>query len=410
MNTHCRYDNLLPLNEFKNHPRNPNKHDDDQIQRLVLLFVEHGIRHPIIVSKRSGFIVAGHGRKMAAKKLGLQHFPVVYQDFESDEQEYQFLVADNAVADWSELDLAQIHKDIEALGPFDLNLLGIKDFVLAPNEGPEEDESGIPEVGTEAKAQLGDLWTLGHHRLLCGDSTQAESVTKLMNGEKADMVFTDPPYGVDYNHTQTGRERIGGGKRPEYRDIANDNGSDLKAFLSSAIKELLPHLKDDWGGYWFYSTTKTVENFEALSQNGVKIGQYLIWKKNNHTLTFHKYLYNYEPFLFIGPSSNVKPNGRWFGEHQVAIWEVSKDTDLKHPTQKPTALAETGIQHISRVGESVIDPFLGSGSTLIACEKTNRKCFGIEIDPLYVDVIIQRWEKYSGREAVRHDGTRFKEL
>ena len=196
---HCKYDELVNPRSLKDPPKNRNKHGQDQIERLAKLYKYHGIRHPIIISRNTGLIVAGHGRKLAALRAGIKEMPVVYQDFDSSEAEYAFIQADNAIALWAELDLSSINQDLSDLGPdFDINMLGIRDFKLDLNEDNEghTDPDEVPE-DVPTKAKLGDLFILGNHRLLCGDSTEQATVERLMNGEKADMVFTDPPYGMN---------------------------------------------------------------------------------------------------------------------------------------------------------------------------------------------------------------------
>jgi len=195
---------IVPIGEIKPNPNNRNKHGQDQVDRLVEILKYQGFRSPLVISNRSGILVHGHGRLLAAQKLGLQNVPVIYQDFDDEAQEYASMVSDNAIASWSILDLAGINFDLPELGPdFDLNMLGIKDFVLEPADklDPGCDEDEVPEAGP-AYVVRGDVFTLGRHRLMCGDSTMIGDVEKLMNGEKADMVFTDPPYGVGFQYNQ----------------------------------------------------------------------------------------------------------------------------------------------------------------------------------------------------------------
>jgi len=187
----------VEIKTLKPHPKNPNKHSKEQIKRLAEIIKYQGFRSPVVVSNRSGYIVAGHGRVEAAIQNGLSKVPVSYQDFTDDEQEYAHMTADNAIADWATLDLSAINKDIIELGPdFNIDMLGIKDFEIEPADKYEDkDADAVPEK-VEPKAKLGQIYKLGEHRLMCGDSTDKDAVARLMNGEKADMVFTDPPYGI----------------------------------------------------------------------------------------------------------------------------------------------------------------------------------------------------------------------
>lgn len=373
----CSYTDLKDPLHLVPHPKNPNKHDKEQIDLLARLISFYGFRHPIIVSNRTGFIVAGHGRLEAAKKLGLKEVPVDYQDFTDDAQEYGFLVADNAIAGWSELDLAKINVDFVDLGPdFDVDMLGIKDFQIEPIDKLEPgcDEDEVPEH-VEPKTKLGDVYKLGNHRLICGDSTSIDAVEKLMNGEKADMVFTDPPYGIGYDDTK--HKNYHGYKASNFGIIKGDdkefNWLDFQWleqgeqiwFGANYYCKQLPQ-----SGSWYVWDKKT----EAMQQNGMLFTNdfEIAWSKKKHKQEICRKI--------------------WAG----AINKEKGESRL-HPTQKPIGLIEWFFERIK--GEKVIDLFGGSGSTLIACEKTNRKCFMMELDPHYCDVIVARWEKYTGQKA-----------
>jgi DNA modification methylase len=396
----------VPLKSIKLDPKNRNKHPKEQIERLAKLMGHYGwVGNPIVVSTSTKICKAGEGRYLAAKQVGLTEVPVHFKTFANEDDEYGWGIEDNGIGKWASLDFAGINEDIAALGPdFDIDLLGLKDFVIEP---ADKEGQGDPDEVPEPKppvVKLGEVYLLGNHRLMCGDSTCQVDVATLMDGHKADMVFTDPPYGVNYSHEQTGRERIGDGKRPKY-EIKNDLAEDLPGLLNGFISAMKPFLKEDWSGYMFYSGNKVRENINALENNGIRIGQYLVWLKNNHALSYFKYQYIHEPFLFIGPGSNVKPNGRWYGDFQTTVWEIGKDTDLMHPTQKPVELSERAALHVTLKNDNVFEPFCGSGSTLIGCEKTNRRCFGMEIDPIYCGVILDRWAKFTGKDPHREDGT-----
>ena len=255
INIYCKYDELVNPKSLKNHPKNRNKHGQDQIDRLAELYQYHGIRHPIIVSKLSGCIVAGHGRKLAALRAGIKEMPVVYQDFESSEAEYAFIQADNAIALWAELDLSAINTDLADLGPdFNIDMLGIRDFKLDLNEEVEghSDPDEVPE-DVPTKAKLGDLYLLGNHRLLCGDSTDLATVERLMNGEKADMVFTSPPYNIGKN----GFEEQG-----KYENDSDDK-NDFHQFLNEFI--------DCWRSVSLYQFI----NLQFVSGNKIELIKWL---------------------------------------------------------------------------------------------------------------------------------------
>ncbi len=393
MNIKCAHDDVLSITNLREkfHPKNRNEHPADQIKRLADIMSYQGVRWPVKVSTRSGFITAGHGRVLAALENGWDKFPVDYQDYDSEEQEYADLQADNAIASWSELNLSGINADVPDLGPdFDINLLGIKDFVLEPAEkfAPQSDEDEVPEP-KESIAKLGDVWTLGNHRLMCGDSTSIDAVEKLMGGEKADMVFTDPPYNQSHS---------GGGfndSRPEWtkhrHGILNDFDPQS---MFSVISILNPQ-----SGYFFCNKGLLPQYLDwAKSYNGWDL---LVMAKNNPIPTKGmKYLSDLEYIVF------VRDSGAYFNDQleydfyrkfsQISV----KGNEFGHPTEKQIKVIDPYLQISSPDQGNVADLFGGSGSTLIACEKTNRKCFMMEIDPHYCDVIIARWEKYTGKKAV----------
>lgn len=393
---HCLYDKLVSVEQLKDkfNPNNHNLHPGDQIERLAQILNYQGWRYPIKVSKRSGFITSGHGRLAAAIHNGWKECPVNFQDYESDEQEYADVQADNAIASWAELDLSGINTNLADLGPdFDIDLLGIKDFVLEPAEklAPGCDEDEVPER-IDPKTNRGDLYELGPHRLLCGDSTHISAVERLMNGEKADMVFTDPPYNVNYNVDNTSNPS---GWSNSNRNIQNDHMSSEEYFKFSI--DMCGSISVITDGCVYLCAAPGKDGriiFRALDE-AFHCSTTIIWNKSSMVMGRGKYHNKYEPIWF----GWVK-NGTNFVDDRtlVNVWDFNRPhrSDL-HPTMKPVELIERAIIHASK--SSVADVFGGSGSTLIACEKTNRRCFMMEIDPHYCDVIVARWEKYTGEKA-----------
>lgn len=398
MQIHCKYDELVSLKDLRPHPKNPNRHPEDQIERLANLYRYHGIRHPIIVSHQSGLIVAGHGRLEAAIAAGLKEFPIVYQNFDSDDAEYAFLVSDNGIGGWSDLDLSMINSVVPELGPdFDVDMLGIKDFVLEPADIEGKcDEDEVPEARPEPKVKRGELWVLGNHRLLIDDCTLKENVERLMAGEKADMVFTDPPYGIDLDRRNEirsggipdGRER----RITQYAPIEGDN----EAYDASRLLTIFDDVDEVflWGGN-NYCHTLPISSWVCWDRKGSESGDLstvsdfeLCWSKQRHKFSMIRVVWH-------GPFGHNKKTD---GDSRV------------HPTQKPVKLAEEFFTRWGKNTKNIWDGYLGSGTTLIACEKTNRRCFGMEIDPHYGQVIIERWQKFTGKDAVREDGIKFKEL
>lgn len=341
------------------------------------------------VSKQSGFITSGHGRVLAAKLNGWKTAPVNYQDYESDEQEYADVQADNAIASWAELDLSGINSDIGELGPdFDLDLLGIKDFVLEPAElVPQCDEDEVPEH-VEPQTKPGDLYRLGNHRLLCGDSTDIGMVERLMDGQRADMVFTDPPYGMNLDTNYDGMYAFG-----DHSDTGNRfkkvKGDDIE-YDPNPILAIDSKRKFIWGADYFY---------DKLPKGGC----FIAWDKRSETLD--RVPGNTTEFCWAyPPTRRTSVRIIWSGYYGMTGDDAGK---RMHPTQKPIKLVEWFLEAWGKETKTVVDIYGGSGSTLIACEKTNRKCFMMELDPHYCSIIIERWCKYSGKEAylVNDDGT-----
>lgn len=401
MKIHCNYDELVDPSSLKPHPKNRNIHPKDQIKRLADILDYQGWRYPIKVSKTTGFVTSGHGRIDAAKLKRWKKVPVNYQEYSSEEQEYADLVSDNSIASWSELDIAGINTDIGGLGTdFDLDLLGIKDFVLEPIEKYDEDtEDDVPETPVEPTAKLGDLYQLGEHRLLCGDATNVQHVERLMDGNKADMVFTDPPYNVDYSNQarpKPGKNDLG--------KIQNDSmpSDEFQELLKDSLSCAYIVSKEDSSAYIWYASKQSVNFITATEASGWSVNQQIIWKKPM-LLGRGRYQWAHEPCLF---AVKGKP---WFTDDRTktTVWDFGGYDKSKnqHPTQKPVMLPEEALGNSSKIGSNILDLFGGSGSTLIACQKTNRKCYMMELEPKYIDVIVTRWEKYTGKKAELINGT-----
>jgi DNA modification methylase len=365
-------------------PKNRNQHSDEQIERLAKIIQYQGWRFPIVVSNQDGFIKAGHGKRLAAIKLKLARVPVSYQDFIDPDQSHAFMISDNAIASWSELNLSAINQDIIDMGPFDVDLLGIKDFVIEPLEKlePQCDEDETPELPKEAITKLGDIYQLGDHRLMCGDSTNIDAVEKLMNDEKADMIFTDPPYGVSYQSNKRTKSQ-------KFGIIENDG-----IFLTEWI-QLLHIISHGWVFIW--TTWKVLEKWIQITSPIGGLSNMIIWDKGGGGIgdlekTFST---DYEIALVFNRDAKI------IGKRLGSVWSIGKDKAIEyiHPTQKPVELAVTAIENCTQNKDNILDLFGGSGSTLIACEKINRTCFMMELEPKYCDVIVARWEKYTGKKA-----------
>lgn len=383
---------LVDIDELVPCPKNNNKHSKEQIDRLAKLIKHHGFRNPLIVSNRSGFVLAGHGRIEAAKKIGMKEIPVIYQDFKDEAEEYTYLTSDNAIASWAELDLDMVKSELENLGEFDFDLLGIKDFELPEVEViPQCDQDEVPELPEEPITKRGDIWVLGKkHRLMCGDSTMIDDVEKLMNGEKADMVFTDPPYGVSYTG---GLADKGNGLESNGREMIKNDDIDL--YYDAVVTA--NHFSNG-PVFMFYADTVPFELYRGVKEVGAKVVALLIWKKSGgYGAMGCSYKLNHEPCLIWLPKG-MKLN--FIGDTtENRIWEIKKEGLNKlHPTQKPVEIPKRAISnHKAKI---VLDLFGGSGSTLIACEELKREARLMELDEKYCDVIINRWQNFTGKKAI----------
>ena len=393
MQIRCKYDELVSPKKLKAHPKNRNKHKKEQIERLAKILEYQGWRYPVKVSKQSGYITSGHGRVLAAKKLKCE-VPINYQDYDNDDMEYADVQSDNAIAAWSELDMDGINDDLDSLADdFDRELLGIENFDEKENDKyADKDADSVPE-NVEPVVKLGQIWKLGEHRLMCGDATQ--DVDALMDGNRADMIFTDPPYGVGYDGGIQFKD--GGVKKGQREKLSNDASASI--YLSS-----IPVMNTICDGpiYTWFAGTKAKEIYEAIEQCDGTIHAMIVWVKNGGYGALNAcYKQKHEPCLFWKPKKSTL---RWSGDTtENTIWDIKKDGVNKlHPTQKPVSLAERAIKN--HKCKSVLDLFGGSGSTLIACEKTNRKCYMMELEPKYCDVIIKRYEDFTGNKAeIIHD-------
>lgn len=379
--------------------KNARTHDDTQVSQIAGSIAEFGFVNPILVGD-DNIIIAGHGRLMAAQQLGLDTVPVIVLHHLTEAQRRALVIADNKIAENAGWNDELLKLELEELGDlgFDLDVIGFSDEeldeLLGNDEQPgETDEDDIPEVEDEPVSRHGDVWILGDHRLLCGDSTSKQDLEKLMSGELADMAFTDPPYNVDYGNNA--KDKI----RGKDRRIMNDNlGDDFYQFLKDALTNLLSVTK---GACYIAMSSSELDTLQkAFRDAGGKWSTFIVWAKNTFTLGRSDYQRQYEPILYGWREGN---DHFWCGARdQGDVWFFNKPVknDL-HPTMKPVELVERALRNSSKSRDIVLDLFGGSGSTLIACEKTGRAARLIELDPKYVDVIVRRWQDYSGEQAIR---------
>lgn len=376
--------------------RNARTHSDAQVSQLAASIKEFGFNNPVAIDA-DGMILCGHGRVMAAKKLGLTEVPTVCLSHLSATQVKAYILADNKLALNAGWDNDMLKVELEDLKDldFDLNLTGFSDeelkdiLVEDPTDAHEDNFDGEPpEV---AKSQLGDIWTLGEHRLMCGDSTSPDDVKALMQGEKADMCFTDPPYGVSYADKNQFLNTLDRGNRVQV-PIKNDHMSvdDTSEFVYKAFCNIRDNLAE-YSSYYITAPQggELLMMMTMMQKACIPLRHMLIWVKNNHVLGRCDYNYKHEPILF-GWIDKHKFYGK--GEHKFSTWEIPKPVknDL-HPTMKPVALVENALLNSSLKGQICLDLFGGSGTTLIACEQLGRKARLMELDEHYCDVICQRY-------------------
>lgn len=379
---------------------NSRTHSDEQVAQIAASIKEFGWTNPILVDGDNS-IIAGHGRLMAARKLGYKEVPTIELADLTETQKKAYIIADNRLAlnaGWDNELLTIELNDLLADG-FALELLGFDpkelDALLEPEviEGLT-DEDAIPDVPDEPTTKLGDIYQLGNHRLMCGDSTSIDAVDKLMP-ETANMIFTDPPYLMDF----TGGIHADGSKsfNAKHGGIKNDKMSETDGndFLDAINSIILS--KVDGAFYITFYRLGINKYFASMDRTGLKCRSLVIWDKGNHTLSNSDYMSMYEP-MFYGWVNNHKFYG---GKNGMDIWRIKRTAknDL-HPTMKPVELVEKAILDGSAINGIVLDLFGGSGSTLIACEKTNRHARLMELDPKYCDVIVKRWEDFTGKKAV----------
>jgi len=390
-----------PTSKLVPYARNARTHSDAQVAQIAASIAEFGFTNPILAGS-DGVIVAGHGRLAAAQKLGVDTVPVVVLDHLTPTQRRALVIADNRIAENAGWDEELLRIELEGLQDegFDLDLTGFDADALAEllagdepvNEG-QSDEDAVPEVSETPVSRPGDVWQLGPHRLLCGDATLAESYEALLDGKAVDMVFTDPPYNVNY--ANSAKDKL----RGKDRAILNDNlGDGFHAFLQAALTPMVAHCR---GAIYVAMSSSELDTLQsAFRAAGGKWSTFIIWAKNTFTLGRADYQRQYEPILYGWPEGGER---HWCGDRdQGDVWQIKKPqkNDL-HPTMKPVELVERALRNSSRPGNVVLDPFGGSGTTLIAAEKSARIARLIELDPKYADVIVRRWQDWSGKQAIR---------
>lgn len=407
-----------PLADIQPYGKNAKKHPEDQVMAIANSIREFGFNQPIVVDK-AGVIIVGHGRYLAATLLGLEKVPVITVDID-EEKVRAYRLADNKLNE-SPWDMDLVIQELKTLAMPMIDLTGFERRLVLEDDRKDDTVPAMPKT---PKSKYGDLYQLGEHKILCGDATKEEDWLKLMTTIKADMVFTDPPYNVDYK---------GGGKNTS-QGIMNDKMEDAVfiQFLASCFKNMRAYTKAGAGMYVFHSSSTQKEFEQALNSADIEVRTQLIWNKPSAGLGMGHYRAKHEPF-FYAHAKGTDPNfygdrthstivdfqkteaqlASWAKKQKqlekegiMSIWTMKREPvqDYVHPTQKPVELVMYALHNSSKVEDIVLDPFLGSGATLIACTKTNRILHGMELDPKFVDVIVQRWVEYTGNKEIIKNG------
>jgi DNA modification methylase len=395
----------IPIEQVIPDPCNARTHSDAQVAAIAASICEFGWTNPILV-RPSGVMIAGHARLLAAQRLGLSEVPVIELSALNEAQCRALAIADNQLAlnaGWDE-DLLQAELAALQEQNFDLDVIGFDEEELArllaeaEAAGGLNDPDAVPAVPKAAITAPGDLWLLGDHRLLCGDALSKQAIDAVVGGSRAAMVFTDPPDDLSYEGKIA--------RRPEVDSNALDGTS--HDFLRAVCTNLIQACEG--AIYICVGSSELHTLHQAFTEAGGHWSTFVIWAKHHFTFGRSDYQRQYEPILYGWPAGG---DHYWCGDrNQADVWSIPRPrTNREHPTIKPVELVERAVQNSSRIGSAVLDPFAGSGTTLIACQRQKRKARLIEIDPQYADVICQRWQQYTGNAAVLEgDGRGFEEI
>jgi len=388
-----------PLDRLRPYARNAKTHGPDQVAKIAASMAEFGWTVPVLVSS-DGEVIAGHGRILAATQLGLSDAPVIVLDHLGEAQRRAYRIADNKLTELGEWNDAFLSEELKGLAEdeFDLSLIGFGEAELsALLDGIEEDDSAaregedeIPDAPEDPVARSGDLWILGNHRLLCGDATVATDVERLLGTVKPLLMVTDPPYGVDYDPAW--RNKAGAAATKRTGKVLNDDRADWREAWTLFPGDV---------AYVWHGALHAAVVAESLEAAGFNVRSQIIWAKDRLVLSRGDYHWQHEPCWYAVKKTG---KGHWAGDRQqTTLWQIAhrdQDVETVHGTQKPVECMRRPILNNSSPGQAVYEPFMGSGTTLIAAETTGRVCLGIELNPAYVDVAVDRWQQFTGEPAV----------
>ncbi|MFT7597017.1 MAG: DNA modification methylase [Paracoccaceae bacterium] len=391
-----------PIEKLRPYARNAKIHGDDQVAKIAASMAKFGWTVPCMVAD-DGELIAGHGRVLAATMLGLKEVPVIRLGHLGEAERRAYRIADNKLTEMGDWDDAVLRDEIAGLlaEDFDLSLLGITDEDLDAllqdpdvGDGAIEGEDDIPETPEDAVSRPGDLWVLENHRLLCGDSTVATDVERVLGSVKPLLMVTDPPYGVEYDPGW--RNKTGASATKRTGKVLNDDRADWREAWALFPGDV---------AYVWHGALHAATVAESLMAAGFNVRSQIIWAKDRLVLSRGDYHWQHEPCWYAVKKTG---KGHWVGDRkQTTLWQISKkdqDADTVHGTQKPVECMRRPMLNNSNPGQTIYEPFMGSGTTLIAAETTGRVCHGIELNPAYIDVAVQRWQQFTGQDAVL-DGT-----
>lgn len=386
---HKRLDELIP------YAKNARTHSDSQVAQIAASIREFGWMNPVLIDAENN-IIAGHGRVLAARKLGLEEVPCVLHDHLTETQRKAYILADNKMALNAGWDEDMLRLELRELGDmgFDLELTGfdsveVDSLLVEPSEGLT-DPDDVPEPPEEPVTKPGDVWILGKHRLVCGDSTDADTVAKCLNGVEPHLMVTDPPYGVEYDPSWRAKAGVNKNKG-KMGKVENDDRADWREAWALFPGDV---------AYVWHASLFTREVLDSLEVCGFKHRSMIIWVKDRFTLGRGDYHWQHEPAWYV--VRDGKTGHYEGGRKQSTVWNIPArdDAGVGHGTQKPVECMKRPIENNSNPGQAVYDPFCGSGTTIIAAEMTGRVCHSIEIAPKYCDVIVKRWEDFTGKKAI----------
>ncbi|MPZ49033.1 MAG: DNA methylase [Dehalococcoidia bacterium] len=400
----------VPIDELRPDPANPRRISDDQLDALTRSLHEYGFIQPVLARSEDKTVIGGHQRLLAARRLGYKTVPTIFLDITLEQARLLNVGLNKISGDWDKELLARLLADLKPIESIDLSLSGFSEEELAKllkslelREKKDRVEAFDLDAALEAartapRAQQGEIWLLGDHRIMCGDSTNVEDVTRLMDGAKAALLATDPPYLVDYDGGERAATKGNKGKTAKHWDDYHDPETSVE-FFRKFLAVALPHLQPKSAIYQWHATIRQHLVMKAWAESGLHLHQTIIWVKARAVLTRSHYMWMHEP-CFYGWVEGQQPD-RKPPANAKTVWDIGGENDNIHPTQKPLEVFLRPIEYHTEAGDVVYEPFSGSGTQVIAAEKLARRCFAMELEPRYVDVAVMRWEAFSGEKARR---------